>query len=120
VAGKDLERGEYFACFQSQFLRLMFVQMQTNIFNNSRKASAIGVAVSKILLVYKDVKYMLTVIGFSFNPNMPEDDALCAIKIAIDDARESGTPLSTVLTPWEYYIWTRDPKDRWYNLVDAK
>lgn len=94
--------------------------MQSGIFNNSRKASAIGVAVGKILLVYKDVKYMLDVVGFSYNPQMPEDDVLRAIKLAIDDARESGAPLTTILTPWEYYFWTRDPKDGWYALADAK
>jgi hypothetical protein len=71
-------------------------------------------------MVYRDVKYMLTVIGFAYDPKMPEDDALCTIKIAIDDAQESGAPLSTILTPWEYYVWTRDSKDGWYILVDAK
>jgi hypothetical protein len=70
--------------------------------------------------VFKDIKYMRTVIGFEYDPEMPEDDALCAVKDAIDDARESGAPLTTILTPWEYYIWTRDPKDGWYSLVDAK
>ncbi|KAB5591328.1 SH3 domain-containing protein [Ceratobasidium theobromae] len=95
-------------------------ELQSDIFRNSRKASAIAVAVSKVLLVYKDIKYMLDVSGFTYDLKTGEDDALRAIKVAIDEARDSGAPLSSIITPWEYYIWTRDPEDGWYALINAK
>lgn len=63
---------------------------------------------------------MLEVVGFTYDPTMPEDDALYVIKLALDAAQESGAPLTTIITPWEYYVWTRDPEDGWYTLVDEK
>ncbi|KAG9119663.1 hypothetical protein FRC07_005205 [Ceratobasidium sp. 392] len=89
-------------------------------YKNSRRASAVAVATNKILLSYKDCRYMIEVVGFSYDPNMPVDDALRAIKAALDAARASGAPLTTITNPWEYYVWTRDPVKGWYVVIDRR
>ncbi|KAG8729055.1 hypothetical protein FRC11_009613 [Ceratobasidium sp. 423] len=90
--------------------------MSRNLFLAAQNSSAIAQAFVKIMLVYKDIWYMIEVRGFSVNLTLPKEQAIRSIKTALNEAREDGAPLTSIVTPSEYYHWIDQP---WYELVDV-
>ncbi|KAG8712564.1 hypothetical protein FRC09_019720 [Ceratobasidium sp. 395] len=94
--------------------------LQVDIFKGQRKATAIAAACKKELIIFKDVKYLTEAAGFVLDRSMSVDDQVRSVKIALDNAREAGAPISNFATAWEVYIWLRDEVNGWYALVNER
>lgn len=74
----------------------------------------------KLLTIYKDIKYIKQVLDFDYDHDAPQHEILQLVNASITSAREQGLPISTYITPWDFYIWTRDEEGGWYALVDKR
>ncbi|KAF8692722.1 hypothetical protein RHS03_08568, partial [Rhizoctonia solani] len=90
--------------------------MELDVFLKQRKSLAIMQQTHKILLQYKEIKFMVEVCSLTVDLEVPKIHAICSIEVALSEACERGDPITLTLTLVEVYYWF---EQNWYQMIDA-